>query len=341
MNRRKTPLVLWLLGGIMLAGATACSDDDEPTATTACSGDDEPTATTDDGVKVRRLTITQTNDTIVGHASGRANEGVDATLGGVANYATRASLTEDGGLSASWTAGDGLTYCNLSRVDYGNEDAIYTGPLTAASTAVTSHFTGDVTCCQGDCLAVVYPATTFTTNDSYTLSLTGQDGTLETLATNYHYVYGKATVTSVTDKTATATMPKMKSLLTVCKFSFIDRASSSAIPIKTLAISYGGTGSDAGTYPQTATVAVKNETIGIFEQADVHATGVTGSSPLLLEGSGKAPAVFVALLPTAAQRTYSFTVTDGSGNTYTGTAKATLTEGKYVEATGLKLTKQP
>ena len=48
---------------------------------------------------------------------------------------------------------------------------------------------------------------------------------------------------------------------------------------------------------------------------------------------------FVALLPTSGQRTFSFTVTDGSGNTYTGTAKATLTEGEYVVATGLKLTK--
>ena len=172
--------------------------------------------------------------------------------------------------------------------------------------------------------------------DSIPFTFTGQDGTLGTLAKKYHYVYGKATVTSVTDKTADATMPKMKSLLTVCKFSFVDRASSSAIPIKTLAISYGGTGSDAGTYPQTATVAIDAST----PQADVHATGVTGSSPLLLEGSGEATAVYVALLPTDAQRTYSFTVTNSSG-TYTGTAKATLTEGKYVEATGLKLTKQP
>jgi hypothetical protein len=51
-------------------------------------------------------------------------------------------------------------------------------------------------------------------------------------------------------------------------------------------------------------------------------------------------AVYVALLPTAAARTFSFSVSDGSGNSYTGTAKATLTEGEYVEATGLRLTKQ-
>ena len=51
-------------------------------------------------------------------------------------------------------------------------------------------------------------------------------------------------------------------------------------------------------------------------------------------------AVFVALLPTSGQRTFNFTVTDGSDNTYIGTAKATLTEGEYVVATGLRLTKQ-
>lgn len=47
----------------------------------------------------------------------------------------------------------------------------------------------------------------------------------------------------------------------------------------------------------------------------------------------------MALLPTNGQRTFRFTVTDDSGNTYSGTAKATLTEGDYVVATGLKLTK--
>ena len=82
---------------------------------------------------------------------------------------TRASLAEgDGILTALWTADDGLTYCNLSRVDRGNSDAPYSGLLIANSTAATSQFTGDVYCLAGDYLAVVYPATTFETNDSYT-----------------------------------------------------------------------------------------------------------------------------------------------------------------------------
>ena len=65
-----------------------------------------------------------------------------------------------------------------------------------------------------------------------------------------------------------------------------------------------------------------------------------GFEPLTVTCTTAQEAVYVALLPTAEQRTFRFTVTDGSGNSYTGTAKATLTEGEYVEATGLKLTKQ-
>lgn len=304
MNKRK--LFQWaVLGYMMLAGLTACS------------GDDDATDMPDDGVKVRRMTITQTDNAAV------------------RQMLTRSTLVESDGLTASWTAGDGLTYCNLSRTNPMNYE-IYTGPLTAASTASTSQFTGNVTCNAGDYLAVVYPAATFVTNESYTISLAGQDGTLGTLATNYHYVYGKAYVTSVTDNTANATMEKMKSLLTVCKFSFVDKTTGNAIAIRSLTIGYGGSGSDADTYPQEATVAVSPST----PMADIHATGATGGSKVLTVSLTAAQgAVYVALLPTNGQRTFRFTVTDDSGNTYSGTAKATLTEGDYVVATGLKLTK--
>ena len=309
-------LMIGMLGTMMLAGLTACSGDDD-TAT----NDNAPQAT-DDGVKVRRLTITEADD---GAAEAR-------------QALTRASLTEDDGLTAKWTAGDALTYCNLSRMQYnGEEDVPVSGNLTATTTAATSQFTGDVTCSAGDYLAVVYPAATFTTNSQYTIALSGQDGTLAGLATRFHYVYGKALVNSVTNATADATMPKMKSLLTVCKFSFVDKATNEAIPVKSLSISYGGNGSDAGKYPQTATVSIGVNTA----QADVHATGAAGSSEALTVTCSTAQdAVYVALLPTAAARTFSFSVSDGSGNSYTGTAKATLTEGEYVEATGLRLTKQ-
>ena len=314
MRTKEQFLMLFVFGGMMLAGLTACSGDDD-TAT-----NDNAPQTADDGVKVRRLTITE--------AEGAAAEAKQAL--------TRASLTEDDGLTAKWTAGDALTYCNLSSLDVMSDEP-YTGPLAATTTASVSQFTGNVACSTNDYLAVVYPATTFETNERYAISLAGQDGTLSGLATNFHYVYGKAHVTSVTETTATAEMVRMKSLLTVCKFSFVNKDGGAVIPIKSLSISYGGTGSDVGTYPQTATVAIGANT----EQADVHATGAAGSSEALTVTCSTAQdAVYVALLPTAAARTFRFTVTDGSGNSYTGTAKAKLTEGEYVEATGLKLTKQ-
>lgn len=313
MRTKEQFLMLFVLGGMMLAGLTACSGDDD----TATNGNTPQTA--DDGVKVRRLTITEADD---GAAEAR-------------QALTRASLTEDGGLTAKWTAGDALTYCNLSRVDYGNGEAPYSGGLTAASTAATSQFTGDVECRKGDYLAVVYPAATFTTNSQYTIALSGQDGTLAGLATRFHYVYGKALVNSVTGAAAEATMPKMKSLLTVCKFSFKDKNTGDAIPIKSLSISYSTGDSNNGKYPQSATVAIGVNTA----QNDVHATGADITAPLTITASGQTE-VYVALLPTAAQSTFNFTVSDGNGNTYSGTANATLVEGEYVDATGLKLTKQ-
>ena len=317
MNSRKTLLTVWMLGGMVLAGLTGCS------------GDDETTAAPDDGVRVRRVTITESED-----AAAARQAVTRATLndgGGV----TRATLTDGDGLTASWTAGDGLTYCNLSRTQ-SDGSTPYSGPLTAATTARASQFTGDVACRQGDYLAVVYPATTFSTNTGYSITLSGQDGTLGGLAKRFHHVFGKAQVTEVTDQTATATIGRMKSLLTVCKFSFVDKDGGAEVPVKSLVIGYGGTGTDANTYPQSATVAIDVLTA----QADVHAAGVASSEALTVTCPTALSAVYVALLPTAAERTYRFTVTDGSGNTYKGSAKATLAEGEYVVAEGLRLTKQ-
>ena len=317
MRTKEQFLMLFVLGGMMLAGLTACSGDDD-TAT-----NDNAPQTADDGVKMRRLTITEADD-------GATN---------TKQAHTRATLEEnESGLVPSWKAGDALTYCNLSWMQYNGQEYVpVSGNLTATTTAATSQFTGNVTCSAGNELAVVYPAATFTTNSQYTIALSGQDGTLAGLAKNFHYVYGKALVNSVTDATADATMPKMKSLLTVCKFSFVNKDGGAVIPIESLSISYGGIGGDAGTYPQTATVAIKDDSI-IKEQADVHAEGVEGDGALTVTCPSAQEAVYVALLPTAAQRTFSFNVSDGSGKTYSGTATAQLTEGKYVVATGLKLT---
>lgn len=289
----------------------------------ACSGtesDEQPSSA--GGRQARQLTITE------------------MTTG----ESTRATLSADGDeLSALWTAGDKLSYCNLSALTqdyYSGETAPTWGALTAITTASTSSFEGSVVCSKGDKLAVVYPAATFGWADSdeaqYTLTLSGQDGTLSTLASRYHYVYGLATVTAADEANATATMPKMKSLLTVCRFSFKDEATDEAILPVSLDISYAADGLDgnADTYPQTATV-----TAGI-DQSSVAAKANTSSTQhLTITPTTPQTEMYVALLPTGGQRTFRFTVTDSDNNTYTGTARATLNAGEYVEATGLKLTR--
>lgn len=258
-------------------------------------------------------------------------------------HVKNATIIDEGStLLAEWKAGDAVSYCNLSRVNTPGEDLII-GTMTAASSGVKSDLNGDVECTADDYLAIVYPAVDMSTSTysfgdgvhgKFTISLAGQDGTLSTLATHYHCVYGRAHVESVTGTTATATMDKMQSLLTICKFSFKDKATDAVLPINTLSISYGGAGSNAGKYPQTATVTVTNLTTNTAAQA----VAVAGSTPLTIDAGG-ATDVYVALLPEIGSCEYKFTVTNGTG-TYTGTAEAHLKKGEYVPATGLKLIKQ-
>lgn len=287
-----------------------------------CSSDDDSQTSLDNGLKVRRLTIAQTD-----------------------NRVSRATLNEvDNILQPSWTKNDALTYCNLSQIItyYSAHAALPSGNLTAAETAVRSAFTGDVICNVGDKVAVVYPTTTFRRNGEsncqFAITLSGQDGTLETLATTYHYVYGVATVNAVTDATADATMPKMKSLLTACKFSFEDKDSKEAIIVKTLTIGYDDM-SYNGKYPQTATVVANTDQDAITVTA---ASAADTSAPLSITLGSATTNVYVALLPVGtadAKKTFVFHVTDDKGNTYTGKARAELKEGEFVTATEIGLNK--
>ena len=298
--------IMIFLCGVMLVAGTACKSQNTPE---------------DKTVQKRYLTI-------------KVNEGQSAKI--APSHVKDATITDEGStLCAAWTAGDETTYCNLSRQDGSNA---YTGTLTAANTGAKSDLNGDVTCTTDDYLAVVYPATnTFVYNDpgttyTYTFPLSGQDGTSATLATSYHQVYGRAHVLSVSGTTAEAVMDKMESLLTICKFSFKNKATNEPIPVGTLSISYGGAGSDAGMYPQSASVTVS----ALTENSDAHAVATNVSAPLVITCPSEQNEVYVALMPETASRIYRFTVTNGSG-TYTGTAEAWLKKGEYVVATNLKL----
>ncbi len=257
----------------------------------------------------------------------------------------QATITENGGvLDALWDAGDAVFYRNLSyNYDYyvndDNSKPLY-GTLYADKEASIASFSGDrVWCDETNQLALIYPvpdpsAFTFhaaSLTAEYTISVAGQDGSLATLAKDFHHIYGIASVVSVTETTANAELAQMKSLLTVCKFSFVD-GSDNQLPIASLQISYGGGGLSDGKYPQDGTVSIAQNT----PVESVHVEPNELTSPLTITPAGNPTEVYVALFPQPEQP-YKFTVTNSNG-TYTGTATATLNEGEYVVAS-LKLTK--
>ena len=295
------------LCGVMIVAGTACKNANTPE---------------DKTVQKRHLTIKMS----------------DSAAGAPVRHMPNATITDEGStLLAEWTAGDVTSFCNLSRPD---GTPLYIGTMTAATSGVKSDLNGDVNCTENDYIAVVYPAADLSSlsyemgdniHCKFTISLAGQDGTLSTLATHYHYVYGRAHVISTSGDNAVAEMDKMQSLLTVCKFSFKDKATDAVLPINTLQISYGGAGSSANKYPQSATVEVTNLTTN----SEAQAVGATPSEALTINAGG-ATEVYVALLPESDKVEYQFTVTSGS-DTYTGKAEAHLKKGEYVVATGLKL----
>ena len=287
-----------------------------------CTSSDDEAMVNDGERKLRQLTITQVEN--------------DAATRSLFDL-TRASLTEneaDNTLSASWTERDKLSLCILTDLTFSPSSSV--GTLTALENAETSAFSTTIICGNGDYIAVVYPYkninTTPTTNDvTFSLDLSGQDGTLGTLANQYHFIYGLSRITSVTDNTASATI-KMNSLLTICKFSFKDNETGLLIPINTLSICYTDDGSfgSAGTYPESAIIKVDN-------QLNVEFNGNPGSYPLTIKCDGQKE-IYVALLPTSGteQMSFGFSV----NKEYYGEAKAKLNTGEFVPALNLKLTKQ-
>lgn len=266
----------------------------------------------------------------------------------------QATITDAGEtLNALWNEGDKVFYRNLSySYDYYEDDdekPLY-GVLEADKAERIASFTGDrVWCAEDDQLALIYPAldpADFTFHDSplsaeYTISVAGQNGTLAKLAKDFHHIYGIASVVSVTETTANAELAQMKSLMTVCKFSFEDKDHpGTSLPISTLKISVSDS-YFAGTYPQQGTVSIAQSTPAWNVSVDPEwKTTGEGGKPLTIDTKGVNPTeVYVALFPQT-ELSYTFTVTNSDG-TYTGTATAVLKEGEFVPATGLRLEKQP
>ena len=260
----------------------------------------------------------------------------------------QATITENGGvLDALWSIGDKVFYRNLSySYDIYKEDTgkpLY-GVLKADKAERIASFAGDrVWCAPNDQLALIYPKIDKSAMDiseveskltaKYTISVAGQDGSLATLAEKYHHIYGIASVVSVTETTANAELAQMKSLMTVCKFSFEDKNhQGTLLPITSLQISIGGTGLHTGTYPQQGTVTIAHNVPTWNVSVDpAWETSDKGGKPLTITPTGNPTVVYVALFPQP-ELIYTFSVTSG-GETYTGTAKAVLNEGEFVPAT--------
>ncbi|MBQ7648223.1 MAG: hypothetical protein IJS92_04000 [Paludibacteraceae bacterium] len=267
----------------------------------------------------------------------------------------QATITENGGaLDAIWSVNDEISFRNMSHKEYTDPETgnpVYLeGVLLADRAASIASFASNdkVWCDLGDQILLVYPKATAPAFEvdgsgssltaSYSISLIGQDGTLDTIASTYHHSYGIATITEVTPTVANAVVAEMQNLLTVCKFSFVDKEyPGTLLPITSLSISYGD-GTYANTYPEQATVTVTQGTPCTATVTPDKKSTSAGGYALSVVPTGNPTEVYVALLPEATATTYSFSLTSGE-NTYTGTATARLIAGEYVVATNLKLTK--
>ena len=264
----------------------------------------------------------------------------------------QATITENGDvLDAIWSVNDEISFRNISHESYTDPQTSTLVPMAGTlladrAASIASFASNDkVWCALGDKILLVYPkatdpAITVSGNPltaSYSISLTEQNGTLDKIASTYHHSYGIATITEVTPTVANAVVAKMQNLLTVCKFSFVDKDHlGTLLPITSLSISYGD-GTYANTYPGTATVTVTQGTPCTVTVTPDKKSTLAGGNPLAISPSDDLE-VYVALFPEATATTYSFHLESGT-DTYTGTATAQLNAGEYVVATGLQLTK--
>ena len=319
------PVIIGVICSLLLMLGTACSTTNNP---------DQPKQQAE--LKPRTLIVTQQAVSKV-------------TPESAVRRMPQATITDAGEtLDALWTAGDEISFRNISHATYTDPETdapVYLdGVLLADRTARIASFASNdkVWCDVNNQILLVYPkatdpAITVSGNPlqaTYSISLTGQDGSLGKIASTYHHSYGIATITEVTPTVANAELAEMQNLLTVCKFSFVDKDHlGTLLPITSLSISYGD-GDYANTYPGTARVTVTQGT-----PCTVTVTPAANGYPLAISPTGTTPTeVYVALFPEAAATTYSFSLTSGK-DTYTGTATARLNAGEYVVATNLKLTK--
>ena len=323
---------VWLAGAVcssLLFLGTACSTTNNP---------DKPKQQAE--LKPRTLIVTQQPVSKVTPAS-------------AVRRLPQATITENGDvLDAIWSVNDEISFRNISHETYTDPETktlvSLEGVLLADRAASIASFesNNEVWCDLGDQILLVYPkaiapAFEIVENNplkaTYSISLIGQDGTLDTIASTYHHSYGIATITEVTPTVANAVAAEMQNLLTVCKFSFVDKDyPATPLPVSSLSISYYD-GDYAGTYPGTATVTVTQGKSSTATVTPDKKSEAAGGNVLSINPTGNPKEVYVALFPEANPTKYFFQLESGS-ETYTGTATARLNAGEYVVAE-LKLTK--
>ena len=323
---QSVPVIMGIVCSSLLFLGTACSTTNNP---------DQPKQQAE--LKPRTLIVTE----------------VESRKSKVERRLPQATITENGDvLDAIWSRGDEISFRNLTHESYTDpettDEVPLDGVLLADREARIASFTSNdkVWCDVDDQILLVYPKATAPAitvsgdplRATYTISLADQVGTLATIANKYHHSYGIATITEVTPTVANAELAEMQNLLTVCKFSFVDKDyPGTPLPITSLSISYGD-GTYANTYPGTARVTVTQGTPCTVTVTPDKKSTLAGGNPLTISPSSDLTEVYVALFPEATATTYSFRLESGE-DIYTGTATAQLNAGEYVAATNLKLTK--
>ncbi len=260
----------------------------------ACNSNDSIEESLSPGRKQRALTITQNVEVM---AVPRTTQLIDKG--------------EDG-LGASWEMGDIMSVYNKTYPASGYEN------VTASSSTKNTTFTGMVTCEQGDILRFFYPAigsegSVTGTAGNLTLNLANQNGTLENIQQHYDFNYGEATVTDVTDETATANAGTTDNLMAICKFNFkCDGAYLKSI--KSVDIAGVAT---------TATFSLSARNTPELTPGEISTLNVAcGSNDKY---------IYVALFPGAT--TPTFTVTTNEGIYEGSLPSSTLVAGKYYNVT--------
>ena len=287
----------------------------------ACSGSEDAIEQTTPGspatAKTYTLTVTATkspDDNALARAIAEANGG----------GATRALGYDEGTktINAAWAVGDKVQVANENI----QRTAVLGGYLEAKGNGDEVSLTGDLTgrVMINDPLLLAYPQL----NCDYT----GQDGTLDKIASTYDYAYGYAIVTNVSsDGKITAENDgnnggpvQFDNLQAIVRFKLLNKADNS--PINATIV----------------TIDAKNSSSqSMLIQTYDYQTKVPTYGPITINASPGSNVIFAALCPDEPIGSYDYTITatDGTSSYSCTQTGVTLKYGKYYEIT-LKMTEQ-